>query len=161
MFSYVAGQEKASSSWFGAEEESSAWLLGGLTFTQRIVGFCTCLFLGILFCVLSTYMLLSPRAFAKFYTIGSMFLISSTFFLVGPLKQLKSMFQPQRAISTACYFGSLLGTLYAALELQRTGLTLFMIAIQFCSAVWYGASYIPFAQSCLASSAKGIWGNMV
>lgn len=41
---------------------------------------------------------------------------ASTFFLMGPWKQVKSMFQPTRYMSTLIYFGAMAGTLYAALS---------------------------------------------
>jgi len=101
-------------------------------------------------------MIISPRAFAKFYTLGTLFIIASTFFLVGPAKQLKSMFHPSRIVAAGIYLGSAVLTLVCALSLQNTLLTMIMIGVQFGSAVWYGASYIPFAQACLRGTAKKV-----
>jgi len=128
----------------------------GLSYTKRIALFIGLLLTGILFCFMSTFMLLSPTRFAKFYTLGTVCVIFSTFFLVGPMKQIKSMFHPSRFISALIYFGSMFATLYSALEIQQTGLTMVMICVQFGSAVWYGASYVPFAQDCLRSTARTI-----
>jgi len=105
---------------------------------------------------MSTLMILSPTRFAKFYTIGTVFIIFSTFFLVGPMKQIRSMFHPSRFMSAMIYFGSIFATLYCALELQVTTLTILMIILQFGSAIWYGASYLPFAQDCLKSTARTV-----
>ncbi|ELR23913.1 tetraspanning membrane protein, SFT2like protein [Acanthamoeba castellanii str. Neff] len=123
---------------------------------QRIVAFAVCLAFGIGFCFLSTWFLVIPRTFAKFYTVGSLFLIGSTFFLMGPWKQLQSMFQPARYMSTLIYFGAMGGTLYAALSLHNTGLTLIMVIVQFGAALWYGASYVPFCQQFLMGTARTV-----
>jgi hypothetical protein len=87
---------------------------------------------------------------------------------MGPWKQLQSMFQPARYMSTLIYFGAMGGTLYAALsvpgalsrsivpgfpsysppacvatpkQLHNTGLTLIMVIIQFGAALWYEISH--------------------
>lgn len=84
---------------------------------------------------------------------------------MGPWKQLQSMFQPARYMSTLIYFGAMGGTLYAALsvpgaltyqvsrathhllvsrppkQLHNTGLTLIMVIIQFGAALWYAISH--------------------
>lgn len=127
-----------------------------LSWKKRIVAFAVCLAFGIGFCFLSTWFLVIPRTFAKFYTVGSLFLIGSTFFLMGPWKQLQSMFQPARYMSTLIYFGAMGGTLYAALSLHNTGLTLIMVIVQFGAALWYGASYVPFCQQFLMGTARTV-----
>eukprot|EP01121_Diplochlamys_sp_Union-15-3_P008587 TRINITY_DN2293_c0_g1_i2.p1 TRINITY_DN2293_c0_g1~~TRINITY_DN2293_c0_g1_i2.p1 ORF type:complete len:143 (-),score=15.65 TRINITY_DN2293_c0_g1_i2:155-583(-) len=116
-----------------AEEEESCF---GFSWKQRIFGFIVCLAVGLSFCFLSTFFLLSPRQFAKFYTLGSLFLLSSTLFLVGPKKQLKNMFSSQRYMSTTIYLASLFGTLYTAIILQHRMLTFVLVIIQFGAAVW-------------------------
>eukprot|EP01119_Soliformovum_irregulare_P005759 TRINITY_DN17514_c0_g1_i1.p1 TRINITY_DN17514_c0_g1~~TRINITY_DN17514_c0_g1_i1.p1 ORF type:complete len:156 (+),score=28.15 TRINITY_DN17514_c0_g1_i1:51-518(+) len=128
----------------------------GLSFTKRIMIFAGLLGVGILFCFLSTMMVLSPTKFAKFYTIGTMFIIASTMVLVGPKRQVQSMCDPSRLASAVIYFGSVGFTLFAALSLGSVILTLIAIIVQFCAAIWYGASYIPFAQNCLRSTATTV-----
>jgi len=127
-----------------------------LSYTKRIALFATSLGLGLFFLILSTWMIIRPTTFAKFYTLGTLFIISSTFFLVGPMRQLRSMFHPSRIIAAGIYVGSMVMTLFCALSLQNTLLTLGMIVIQFGAMIWYGASYIPFAQNCLRGTARTI-----
>ncbi|PRP87253.1 hypothetical protein PROFUN_01515 [Planoprotostelium fungivorum] len=135
----------------------------------RLLCFGVLFSIGLLFCFLSTWMILSPRTFAKFYTLGTLcilfryycisthqFMSFSTFFLVSPKAQLKRLFDPSRFVAAMAYLVSMLATLWAALIKQSTGLTLILVIVQFCSALWYGASYIPFAQSCLRSSASTV-----
>jgi len=131
-------------------------LFFNLSYTKRIFVFVMLLITGIFFCLISTWLIFSPKNFAKFYTIGCICIIVSTFFLVGPKKQLQSMFHPSRLLAAVIYFGSMMCTLFVALKLQWTSLTIIMIVIQFGSAVWYGASYIPMGQSCLRSTAKTV-----
>jgi len=71
--------------------------------------------IGIFFMSTSLFFIFSTRQFAKFYTLGSIFMMISTFFLVGPMTQLKSMVHPSRIIATAIYIGSALATIYFAL----------------------------------------------
>ncbi|MEE6520765.1 hypothetical protein FKM82_018709, partial [Ascaphus truei] len=40
------------------------------------------------------------KLFAVFYTLGNIAALSSTCFLMGPVKQLKKMFEPTRLIAT-------------------------------------------------------------
>ena len=94
---------------------------------------------------------------------------------MGPQKQLKNMMHPSRYIATIIYVISMILTLYCALKLKRMGPTLvcvmiqvnffffsffeklikflnlivFYIKIKTAALIWYGASYIPFAQRCI------------
>lgn len=85
---------------------------------------------------------------------------------MGPMKQMKSLcFHPAFQV----YALAMVGTLYFALsvrlspylistdaQLENAFLTLIMIVVQICAAVWYGASFIPFAQECIRGSAGAI-----
>ncbi|KAH0501942.1 Vesicle transport protein SFT2B [Microtus ochrogaster] len=75
-----------------------------LSWGTRIKGFIACFAIGILCSLLGTFLLWVPRKglslFAVFYTLGNMASIGSTAFLMGPLKQLKRMFEPTRLIAT-------------------------------------------------------------
>eukprot|EP01118_Nematostelium_gracile_P001131 TRINITY_DN1115_c0_g1_i2.p1 TRINITY_DN1115_c0_g1~~TRINITY_DN1115_c0_g1_i2.p1 ORF type:complete len:173 (-),score=24.71 TRINITY_DN1115_c0_g1_i2:98-565(-) len=128
----------------------------GLSYTKRIFLFVGFFVIGVVFCGMSTMLLFSPTRFAKYYTLGTVFIMFSTFFLVGPMKQIKSMFHSSRFLSAMIYFGSMFATLYCAISLQTVTLTLILIMIQFASAIWYGASYVPFAQDCLRSTARTV-----
>lgn len=59
-----------------------------------------------------------PRTFAKWYTLGSILLIISSMFLMGPWSQMKTMFHKSRAPATIVYMFSIIGTLYAALHVS-------------------------------------------
>lgn len=127
-----------------------------LSYKKRLFLFLVFLFLGILFCFLAAWKLLSPKSFAKYYTLGTVCIISSTLFLVGPQRQLKNMFDSRRLMASLIYLVSIIVTLYSALVLQRTGLTILAVIMQFSAALWYAASYVPFAQECFGSTARMI-----
>jgi len=54
-------------------------------------------------------------AFAVLYTFGNILSLASTGFLVGPLRQLKSMFDPTRVITTIVFLAAMIMTLLSAL----------------------------------------------
>ncbi|GBG73987.1 hypothetical protein CBR_g17698 [Chara braunii] len=128
-----------------------------LTYEQRMYGFGICLGLGILCAFLSSLLLFSPTRFAIVYTFANILCLGSTGFLIGPLRQVKMMFDKSRAVATIIYLGAMVLTLVAALRLKIVLLTIIFIIIQMCAFVWYCLSYIPFArrmvQSCFQSCA--------
>ncbi|NXP74706.1 SFT2B protein, partial [Ramphastos sulfuratus] len=75
-----------------------------LSWGTRLKGFIACFAIGCLFSVLGSCLLWLPgnklTLFAAFYTLGNIASIGSTFFLMGPMKQLKRMFEPTRLIAT-------------------------------------------------------------
>ncbi|KAG9493644.1 hypothetical protein GDO78_001498, partial [Eleutherodactylus coqui] len=72
--------------------------------------------------------------------------VSSTCFLMGPLKQLKKMFEPTRLIATIIMLLCLICTLCAAFWWHKKGLVLLFCILQFLAMTWYSISYIPFAR---------------
>lgn len=121
-----------------------------LGWTSRIKGFAICFGLAFLSCILGTFFLFIPikglRLFAIFYSLGNIMAVSSTSFLIGPLKQVKKMFDPTRILATLVTITFLILTLISALYLKKTGLTIVCCLIQFVAMTWYCLSYIPFAR---------------
>jgi len=99
--------------------------------------------------------LLSPAAFAVPYTFGNIFALASTFFLMGPLRQLKMMIDPNRIVSAIIYVVAMALTLYFAFGLQSAILVIIAVIVQFCALIWYGLSYIPFARQCICNLCRG------
>jgi len=64
------------------------------------------------------YLLLLP-VFGLFYTIANVALLSSSFFLVGPMKQLQLMFRPVRIIASLIFLVALGVTLWLALTVYN------------------------------------------
>ncbi|NXC69299.1 SFT2B protein, partial [Anhinga anhinga] len=85
----------------GLEQVIDATSLG---WGSRVKGFVACFAIGCLCSLLGSCLLWvggkGPMLFAAFYTLGNIASIGSTLFLMGPMKQLKRMFEPTRLIAT-------------------------------------------------------------
>ncbi|KAM9995066.1 hypothetical protein ACTFIY_001271 [Dictyostelium cf. discoideum] len=124
-----------------------------LTYFQRLTGFIICLVIGVIFLGMSTMVLFIPKQFAKFYSLGSLSIIIGLVILVGVKKQIANiMSSKERLYSTILYIGSIFATIYFALSLQSTILTLIFVVIQFITVIWYSLSYIPFGQSMITGT---------
>ncbi|XP_042315218.1 vesicle transport protein SFT2B isoform X1 [Sceloporus undulatus] len=121
-----------------------------LSWSTRLKGFIACFTLGVLCSILGTGLLWVPRKglllFAVFYTLGNISSIGSTVFLMGPMRQLKRMFEPTRLIATIVMLLCLILTLCAAFWWHNKGLALIFCILQFFALAWYSISYIPFAR---------------
>ncbi|XP_043552044.1 vesicle transport protein SFT2A isoform X1 [Chiloscyllium plagiosum] len=74
-----------------------------LSFGTRVKWFAICFVVGVCFSILGTVLLWLPgglKLFAVFYTLGNIAALASTCFLMGPLKQLKKMVDPNRLFAT-------------------------------------------------------------
>ncbi|XP_030059725.1 vesicle transport protein SFT2B [Microcaecilia unicolor] len=139
----------------GQDEEDSNGLAevvdaSSLSWSTRIKGFIACFVAGILCSFLGVGLLWVPRKgttlFAVFYTLGNIASLGSTLFLMGPLKQLKRMFELTRLIATIVMLLCLALTLCAAFWWHNKGLVLLFCLLQFLAMTWYSLSYIPFAR---------------
>eukprot|EP01006_Ploeotia_vitrea_P061153 TRINITY_DN77364_c0_g1_i1.p2 TRINITY_DN77364_c0_g1~~TRINITY_DN77364_c0_g1_i1.p2 ORF type:complete len:205 (-),score=6.93 TRINITY_DN77364_c0_g1_i1:139-753(-) len=113
---------------------------------QRIVGAIGSAAGGLLFLFLSSLLLptiaLMPTKFAFFFTFGNIFLLSSTMFIVGPMAQIRSMCDESRRFSSAVYVLALCGTLFSAIKIGSTFLTITFMILQLISLFWYVTSYL-------------------
>ncbi|PSC75903.1 Vesicle transport SFT2B [Micractinium conductrix] len=114
--------------------------------TQRVIGFATCVGIGLLLSFMAPMFIFRPTKFAAIYSMGSILSMCSTLFLMGPAKQMKRMFDGRRWPSTCIYLCALALTLVSALVFHSIFLCLVCIVVQFCAMLWYSASYIPGAQ---------------
>ncbi|XP_037751065.1 vesicle transport protein SFT2A isoform X2 [Chelonia mydas] len=108
-----------------------------LSFGTRVKWFAICFATGIFCSILGTAFLWLPsglKLFAVFYTIGNIAALASTCFLMGPVKQLKKMFESTRLIATIVMLWG------------KKGLALLFCVLQFLAMTWYSLSYIPFAR---------------
>uniref|UniRef100_A0A0D6R8J0 Vesicle transport protein n=1 Tax=Araucaria cunninghamii TaxID=56994 RepID=A0A0D6R8J0_ARACU len=118
-----------------------------LSTEQRLYGFAACLAGGLLLTLLSLLLFLHPIKFAVAFTFGNLLSLASTTFLVGPVRQMKMMFDPVRVVASAIFIGSIVIALFCALYIHNKLLTLLAIIVEFCALLWYSLSYIPFARS--------------
>jgi len=127
-----------------------------LSWSTRIKCFAVCFLMGVTCSIIGSLLLWkSIRIFAALYSIGAIFSLSSTLFLMGPVKQLKNMFKEKRMIATIVMLVSLALTLCAAFWWKKNILALLFCVIQYLAMTWYALSYIPFARDavkkCFAS----------
>lgn len=136
-------------------EEQMCQYCPSLTWQQRITGCITCILIGFLLSLGSTFRLVqllkgNPEPFAIMYTLGNIIGMCSTCFLYGPWSQVKQMFAPTRVVATGAYFLFMGITLLFAFypgEIFLRGLWLSLsILCQFLALTWYTLSYIPYAR---------------
>ncbi|KAL4976721.1 Got1/Sft2-like family-domain-containing protein [Aspergillus desertorum] len=104
------------------------------------VCFVICFFL---FPVLS----LKPRKFAILWSVGSLLFLLSWAVLMGPLIYARHLISGSRLPFTAAYFGSIAMTLYFAIGLHNTFLTLLSSIFQLAALLWYIVSYFPMGST--------------
>ncbi|XP_006029506.1 vesicle transport protein SFT2B isoform X2 [Alligator sinensis] len=141
-----------------AEESSGVMDATTLSWGTRMKGFIACFAMGVLCSILGTCLLWVPRKglilFAVFYTLGNIASIGSTVFLMGPMKQLKRMFEPTRLIATIVMLLCLVLTLCSAFWWHNKGLALIFCILQFFALAWYSISFIPFARDAVKKCAS-------
>ncbi|EGG18322.1 hypothetical protein DFA_03816 [Cavenderia fasciculata] len=149
----IGGPQKDPTFYEEVQQQSS------FTYVQRLTVFLVLMAIGVGFIIMSTFFIFAPKTFAKFYTIGSLCVIIGLVFLVGLKKQYQNIISSkERLYSTLIYLSSIFGTLYCALGLKSTILTMFLVICQFISVVWYSLSYIPFGQAMLSSITTKLFG---
>lgn len=88
-------------------------------------------------------LLLKTRKFALLYTLGSFFFILSFCFLSGFVAFFKTLCNRDRFLVSITYFGSLITTLYCALWMQSTALTVLFALAQMIALAFMVVSTIP------------------
>ncbi|RDD46741.1 Vesicle transport protein SFT2B [Trichoplax sp. H2] len=111
----VGGQKEEEPSLLAQVSDAST-----LSWSTRIKGFGICFGLGVLLSIIGSITLFfgNLTAFAFLYSFGNILSIASTVFLMGPVKQIKRMLDPNRLIATCLVFLFLGLTLCAALWLR-------------------------------------------
>ncbi|KAF9422306.1 hypothetical protein BGZ94_008598 [Podila epigama] len=125
--------------------------------TQRLYGFGICFIVGFLISILSTLSLATGNltTFAVFFTFGNIISMLSTSFLIGPAKQLKTMFAPVRMVASIVFLALIVVTLIVAFTVGSALLCLILCIIQFLALFWYSASYIPYGRAAIKKVVGG------
>ena len=147
-----------------AEDEDAGSLCPSLTLPQRLVGAAFCVAMGFVlsFGAMGRIILLlkgNPQPFVVFLTFGSILSLASSFFLTGPAKQLRQMFDEKRRIVSTCLIGSMAGTVVVALRRGlpfQAELLLLLMFVQLLSQAYYCLTYVPFGTDVLASACAKI-----
>ena len=119
-----------------------------LSMRTRIYAFGICLCFGILLDLLASGALKSAEDghFLKFtipYTLGTILCISGSFFLMGPKRQFKKAFAPERRITSIILVLSILACLIVGFFTTSFALLLVLVIIQLCAYVWYSIIMFP------------------
>uniref|UniRef100_A0A4W6G815 Vesicle transport protein n=1 Tax=Lates calcarifer TaxID=8187 RepID=A0A4W6G815_LATCA len=100
------------------------------------------------------------KLFAIFYTLGNIAALASTCFLMGPLKQLKRMFEPTRLIATIVMLLCLILTLCAVFWWHKKGLAIIFCILQFLAMTCWQLIYSLFTAvsfPCLETLLQLLW----
>jgi hypothetical protein len=130
----------------GSNNEEPSWFQ--LSRFERYSGFII-LLLGSIACFALGFFLfpvltLKPRKFVMLWTLGSILFFLSFGVLQGPVSYLKHLSSKERLPFTAVFLISQIATIYCAVVLKSTILSLIMGIIEILSILWYTASYFPF-----------------
>lgn len=141
--------------WFGApnaKNNESCSCLPSLSKKQRALGFMTFLGLGVIcFGLALAYipvLVIYARKFSLLFSLGSCFTMASFSFLWGPVNHTKNLFATRERLPfTFTYLVSLFATLYFAMGLQSTVLTVIAAVAQVIALLWFVLSFIPGGQT--------------
>ena len=133
-----------------------------LTFKERLTWFIICFAFGTLIQFLTMGSLFGivlgkTSKFGILYTLGNIVSLVGVFFLVGPKRQLDSMKEEKRMITSLVFVGSMIMTFISIYFFHSNLLTLLFVIIQFCSYIWYVLSYFPYGREMAMNCIKGIF----
>ncbi|KEG12018.1 hypothetical protein DQ04_02071040 [Trypanosoma grayi] len=124
--------------------------MSSLSYHQRFTGFFATLGMGLCFIGIATFfapaVAVFPKKFAFFLTVGNLFCVGSTTFLVGLRQQFRSIFDAKRMEAAAMYAVSIIMTLVAALYWKSSLFSLIFAGVQVFCLLWYALSFVPFAR---------------
>lgn len=139
-------------------EEEEGWF--ALSRWDRMLIFAGCN-IGALICfaicmcfIIFPVLMFKPRKFAILWSIGSALFLTSWAVLMGPIPYAKHLLSGPRLPFTAAYFTSIALTLYFAVGLQSTLLTLISSVFQLVALIWYMVSYFPMGSTGLRFAAR-------
>ena len=135
-----------------------------LSYKQRLYGFLFCMLAGVLISVIGFILLLVGKLggikIGLLMSLGNIISVASTFFLFGPLSQLKKMFEKKRIIATIVFLVSLIATLILVFTFKdpekewKKIVLIVLIIVQYIAFFWYCLSYIPYGQKMLEGCVK-------
>ncbi|KAF8004157.1 hypothetical protein HF325_001605 [Metschnikowia pulcherrima] len=115
---------------------------------ERVVAFGCCLGASILCFTLGFFMFpvlaLKPTKFAVLWLMGLLLFVVSFGVLQGPNAYIRHITSLGRIVFSAVFFGSILTTMYCAVILKLTILTIISSVIEVFAILYYAFSYFPF-----------------
>jgi hypothetical protein len=92
----------------------------------------------------------NPAPFAVNYSAGNILALGASFFLCGPKRQFKNMFDEKRRMTSIVYLsclGATLGVVFIPLQWAIKLAVLICLLLTQCGAnMWYSLSYIPYGR---------------
>ncbi|KPI85602.1 hypothetical protein ABL78_5340 [Leptomonas seymouri] len=129
-------------------ENENESLCPSFSFRERLIGFGACIAGSVLCSILAWVTIFRSdfNTFAVVNTVANIFSVGSTFFLCGPMRQLKRMFKSYRWAATTMFVACMVLTFVFALVVKIPFLTIISVLLQYLSMTWYTLTYIPFAR---------------
>eukprot|EP01127_Copromyxa_protea_P005137 TRINITY_DN14985_c0_g1_i1.p1 TRINITY_DN14985_c0_g1~~TRINITY_DN14985_c0_g1_i1.p1 ORF type:complete len:227 (-),score=22.35 TRINITY_DN14985_c0_g1_i1:73-753(-) len=138
-----------------------------LSLKYRIVGFLSCLLIGLGLCVIGAVIMYTDKdmtTFAVLYSIGNVVAIASTNFLSGPRSQFKKCIHPTRLPVALVFLAAFTVTLVVAFTQDDNNIVLIFLVIQWLALIYYSITLFPCAHkfcsklcaSCCALAAETV-----
>lgn len=115
----------------------------------------------------------NPVPFALNYSFGNVLALGASWFLCGPKRQFKNMFDETRRLTATTYLSCLGGTLVVVFIPMpwslKLGLLICLLVTQCGASFWYSLSYVPYGRRTvlrmikryLGISEQAVEGNVV
>mmetsp|Transcript_53463 Transcript_53463/g.98893 ORF Transcript_53463/g.98893 Transcript_53463/m.98893 type:complete len:261 (+) Transcript_53463:108-890(+) len=145
--------------WSDEDDDVATTCCPNLSLTHRLIGCVSCFALGQLLQLFSLGSFASiimgrPGTFAVNFTLGNFFMLAASFFFSNPRAQCRKLKYKNRGRIFFTYVASMVLTLLVVGSSQAGRwsvlwglLILAMVALQWCSLVWYVLSFIPYGQT--------------
>ncbi|XP_019851445.1 PREDICTED: vesicle transport protein SFT2B-like [Amphimedon queenslandica] len=139
-----------------------------LSWQQRIIGFIICAVIAAIFIVVGCAIAgASPPAFAVLFSIGTITAVVSTFFLMGPITQLKKLTNVKEnttevIIKIVAIVTFILAVILAIVcaAVKQPILAILLAVIQVIALIVYAITLIPFAMSFIIRGCKSIFSTV-
>ncbi|GMM37709.1 Sft2 protein [Saccharomycopsis crataegensis] len=120
---------------------------------ERLVAFGSCILAGAFFFgtsfVLFPVLAIQPRKFALLWTLGSICFVAAFAVLNGPIAYFRHMVSKERVAFSGFFLVTVLSTLYFAVIVKSTILTVISGVAEMVAVVYYTISYFPFGAQTL------------
>ncbi|CAE17789.1 Vesicle transport protein [Caenorhabditis elegans] len=134
------------------ESPSQPTVTTGMSWELRVQSFVGLFILSIIASFCGSYLLLLTKitGFCIMTSISAILSLSSTCCLMGPIGQIKKMFDKSRWIASSMYILFIFLTLLSGLVLKNSLLAIICTAGQYIAMAWYSLSYIPYAREAVS-----------
>lgn len=131
------------------ECEDGSSLCPSISYDKRLIGILAACGVGYLLAIFSWVAAFTDTAgtFAVIYVFANVFMLGSTLFLCGPLKQVKNLLRLERMIPIILYFIAMILSFVFGCGVRIAWVTIITIIVQLLAMTFYAITYIPFASS--------------